>query len=110
MLKQNSEVKLSQPPIQTLSIIPYNQPLTPPHIQIITPINSHPPVNTLIPTPLLQPKHLHHSTTHHLITTHLFLNLFPIQNLHPLPTTQQHQPQIDQFFTNLLNQKPHSNH
>ncbi|WP_186364910.1 SMC-Scp complex subunit ScpB, partial [Staphylococcus hominis] len=85
-------------------IIPYNQPLTTTHIQITTPINSHPPLTTLIPTALIQPKHIHNSRTHLLITTHLFLNLFPIKSIQQLPSTQQHNQHIHNFFTTLTNQ------
>ncbi|WP_420903250.1 SMC-Scp complex subunit ScpB, partial [Staphylococcus pettenkoferi] len=81
LLHQQSQINLSHPPIQPLSIIPYNQPFTPTHIQIIPPNNTHPPLNTFIPPPLLQPKSQPNSPTQQLYTTHLFLNVFRINHL-----------------------------
>ena len=47
--------------------------------------------------------------THHLITTDLFLNVFGIENLDALPTTEEDEAEMDEFFSNLVNQKGESN-
>lgn len=98
-------MKLSQAAMETLSIIAYNQPLTRGDIEMIRGINSDGAVKTLIARGLVEAKDVDHSRSHHLITTDLFLNVFGIENLDALPTTEEDEAEMDEFFSNLVNQK-----
>ena len=68
-------------------------------------INSDGAVKTLIARGLVEAKDVDHSRSHHLITTDLFLNVFGIENLDALPTTEEDEAEMDEFFSNLVNQK-----
>ena len=103
LVKEKSKMKLSQAAMETLSIIAYNQPLTRGDIEMIRGINSDGAVKTL------EAKDVDHSRSHHLITTDLFLNVFGIENLDALPTTEEDEAEMDEFFSNLVNQKGESN-
>ena len=98
-------MKLSQAAMETLSIIAYNQPLTRSDIEMIRGINSDGAVKTLIARGLVEAKEVDHSRSHHLITTDLFLNVFGIESLESLPTTEEDDAEMDEFFSNLVNQK-----
>lgn len=102
-------MKLSQAAMETLSIIAYNQPLTRGDIEMIRGINSDGAVKTLIARGLVEAKDVDHSRSHHLLTTDLFLNVFGIENLDALPTTEEDEAEMDEFFSNLVNQKGESN-
>ena len=104
LVKEKSKMKLSQAAMETLSIIAYNQPLTRGDIEMIRGINSDGAVKTLIARGLVEAKDVDH-----LITTDLFLNVFGIENLDALPTTEEDEAEMDEFFSNLVNQKGESN-
>ncbi|MCG2360668.1 SMC-Scp complex subunit ScpB [Staphylococcus epidermidis] len=109
LVKEKSKMKLSQAAMETLSIIAYNQPLTRGDIEMIRGINSDGAVKTLIARGLVEAKDVDHSRSHQLITTDLFLNVFGIENLDVLPTTEEDEAEMDEFFSNLVNQKGESN-
>lgn len=109
LIEQKSKMKLSQAAMETLSIIAYNQPLTRSDIEMIRGINSDGAVKTLIARGLVESKEVDHSRSHHLITTDLFLNVFGIESLESLPTTEEDDAEMDEFFSNLVNQKGDSN-
>lgn len=109
LVKEKSKMKLSQAAMETLSIIAYNQPLTRGDIEMIRGINSDGAVKTLIARGLVEAKDVDHSRSHHLITKDLFLNVFGIENLDALPTTEEDEAEMDEFFSNLVNQKGESN-
>ncbi|MDU3983998.1 MAG: SMC-Scp complex subunit ScpB [Staphylococcus epidermidis] len=109
LVKEKSKMKLSQAAMETLSIIAYNQPLTRGDIEMIRGINSDGAVKTLIARGLVEAKDVDHSRSHHLLTTDLFLNGFGIENLDALPTTEEDEAEMDEFFSNLVNQKGESN-
>ena len=108
LVKEKYKMKLSQAAMETLSIITYNQPLTRGDIEMIRGINSDGAVKTLIARGLVEAKDVDHSRSHHLITTDLFLNVFGIENLDALPTTEEDEAEMDEFFSNLVNQKGES--
>lgn len=109
LIEQKSKMKLSQAAMETLSIIAYNQPLTRSDIEMIRGMNSDGAVKTLIARGLVEAKEVDHSRSHHLITTDLFLNVFGIESLESLPTTEEDDAEMDEFFSNLVNQKGDSN-
>ena len=109
LVKEKSKMKLSQAAMETLSIIAYNQPLTRGDIEMIRGINSDGAVKTLIARGLVEAKDVDRSRSHHLLTTDLFLNVFGIENLDALPTTEEDEAEMDEFFSNLVNQKGESN-
>ena len=109
LVKEKSKMKLSQAAMETLSIIAYNQPLTRGDIEMIRGINSDRAVKTLIARGLVEAKDVDHSRSHHLLTTDLLLNVFGIENLDALPTTEEDEAEMDEFFSNLVNQKGESN-
>lgn len=102
-------MKLSQAAMETLSIIAYNQPLTRSDIELIRGINSDGAVKTLIARGLVEAKEVQNSRSQQLITTDLFLNVFGIEKLEDLPTTQEDEEEMDAFFSNLVNQKGDTN-
>ncbi|MBL7565225.1 SMC-Scp complex subunit ScpB [Staphylococcus saccharolyticus] len=109
LIQQKSKMKLSQAAMETLSIIAYNQPLTRGDIEMIRGINSDGAVKTLIARGLVEAKDVDYSRSHHLLTTDLFLNVFGITNLDELPTTEEDDAEMDEFFSLLVNQKGDSN-
>ena len=109
LIQQKSKMKLSQAAMETLSIIAYNQPLTRSDIEMIRGINSDGAVKTLIARGLVEAKDVDYSRSHHLLTTDLFLNVFGITNLDELPTTEEDDAEMDEFFSLLVNQKGDSN-
>lgn len=109
LIEQKSKMKLSQAAMETLSIIAYNQPLTRSDIEMIRGINSDGAVKTLIARGLVEAKEVQNSRSQQLITTDLFLNVFGIEKLEDLPTTQEDDEEMDAFFNNLVNQKGDTN-
>ena len=98
-------MKLSQAAMESLSIIAYNQPLSRSDIELIRGINSDGAVKTLIARGLVEAKEEADSRSHQLYTTELFLNVFGIEHLDDLPTTDEEDEEIEAFFSNLVNQK-----
>lgn len=105
LIEQKSNMKLSQAAMETLSIIAYNQPLTRSDIEMIRGINSDGAVRTLIARGLIEAKEVETSRSHLLQTTNLFLNVFGIEKLEDLPTTEEDEEEMEDFFSNLVNQK-----
>ncbi|UDI78228.1 SMC-Scp complex subunit ScpB [Staphylococcus taiwanensis] len=105
LIEQKSNMKLSQAAMETLSIIAYNQPLTRSDIEMIRGINSDGAVRTLIARGLIEAKDVETSRSHLLQTTNLFLNVFGIEKLEDLPTTEEDEEEMEDFFSNLVNQK-----
>ncbi|MBI5975338.1 SMC-Scp complex subunit ScpB [Staphylococcus canis] len=104
VLNHNS-TKLSQAAMEVLAIIAYNQPITRGDIEFIRGVNSDGPVKTLIAKGLVLSKTSPTSRAQHLHTTDLFLNVFGLSQLDDLPTTDEDDEEIEQFFKNLTNQK-----
>lgn len=98
-------MKLSQAAMETLSIIAYNRPLSRSDIELIRGINSDGAVRTLIARGLIEAKDVENSRSHALQTTDLFLNVFGIEKIEDLPTTEEDEEEMDDFFSNLVNQK-----
>ena len=98
-------MKLSQAAMEALSIIAYNQPLSRSDIELIRGINSDGAVKTLIARGLIEAKDEADSRSQQLYTTELFLNVFGIEQLDDLPTTDEEDEEIEAFFSNLVNQK-----
>lgn len=98
-------MKLSQAAMETLSIIAYNQPLSRSDIELIRGINSDGAVRTLIARGLIEAKDVENSRSHALQTTDLFLNVFGIEKMEDLPTTEEDEEEMEDFFSNLVNQK-----
>lgn len=105
LIEQKSNMKLSQAAMETLSIIAYNQPLSRSDIELIRGINSDGAVRTLIARGLIEAKDVENSRSHALQTTDLFLNVFGIEKMEDLPTTEEDEEEMDDFFSNLVNQK-----
>lgn len=105
LIEQKSNMKLSQAAMETLSIIAYNQPLSRSDIELIRGINSDGAVRTLIARGLIEAKDVENSRSHALKTTDLFLNVFGIEKIEDLPTTEEDEEEMDDFFSNLVNQK-----
>lgn len=105
LIEQKSKMKLSQAAMESLSIIAYNQPLSRSDIELIRGINSDGAVKTLIARGLVEAKEEADSRSHQLYTTELFLNVFGIEHLDDLPTTDEEDEEIEAFFSNLVNQK-----
>ena len=105
LIEQKSNMKLSQAAMETLSIIAYNQPLSRSDIELIRGINSDGAVRTLIARGLIEAKDVENSRSHALQTTDLFLNVFGIEKIEDLPTTEEDEEEMDDFFSNLVNQK-----
>ncbi|MCI2947574.1 SMC-Scp complex subunit ScpB [Staphylococcus caledonicus] len=105
LIEQKANMKLSQAAMETLSIIAYNQPLTRSDIELIRGINSDGAVRTLIARGLIEAKDVESSRSHLLQTTDLFLNVFGIEKIEDLPTTEEDEEEMEDFFSNLVNQK-----
>lgn len=105
LIEQKSNMKLSQAAMETLSIIAYNQPLSRSDIELIRGINSDGAVRTLIARGLIEAKDVENSRSHALQTTDLFLNVFGIEKIEDLPTTEEDEEEMEDFFSNLVNQK-----
>ena len=102
LIEQKSNMKLSQAAMETLSIIAYNQPLSRSDIELIRGINSDGAVRTLIARGLIEAKDVENSRSHALQTTDLFLNVFGIEKIEDLPTTEEDEEEMDDFFSNEL--------
>lgn len=109
LIEQKSKMKLSQAAMESLSIIAYNQPLSRSEIEMIRGINSDGAVKTLIARGLIEAKDEADSRSQQLYTTELFLNVFGIEHLDDLPTTDEEAEEIEAFFSNLVNQKGENN-
>lgn len=109
LIEQKSKMKLSQAAMESLSIIAYNQPLSRSDIEMIRGINSDGAVKTLIARGLVEAKEQADSRSQQLYTTELFLNVFGIEHLDDLPTTDEEDEEIEAFFSNLVNQKGENN-
>lgn len=109
LIEQKSKMKLSQAAMESLSIIAYNQPLSRSDIEMIRGINSDGAVKTLIARGLIEAKDEADSRSQQLYTTELFLNVFGIEHLDDLPTTDEEAEEIEAFFSNLVNQKGENN-
>lgn len=109
LVKQQSNMKLSQAAMEVLSIIAYNQPVTRSDIEIIRGINSDGAAKTLIARGLIEAKDEDNSRSQQLYTTPLFLNVFGMKNIDELPTTEEEEEEIESFFNNLINQKGDQN-
>ncbi|KKI54396.1 Segregation and condensation protein B [Staphylococcus equorum subsp. equorum] len=109
LIEQKSKMKLSQAAMESLSIIAYNQPLSRSDIEMIRGINSDGAVKTLIARGLIEAKDEADSRSQQLYTTELFLNVFGIEHLDDLPTTDEEDEEIEAFFSNLVNQKGENN-
>ncbi|MFQ3853968.1 SMC-Scp complex subunit ScpB [Staphylococcus sp. 2S1] len=109
LIEQKSKMKLSQATMESLSIIAYNQPLSRSDIEMIRGINSDGAVKTLIARGLIEAKDEADSRSQQLYTTELFLNVFGIEHLDDLPTTDEEDEEIEAFFSNLVNQKGENN-
>ncbi|BBK28168.1 SMC-Scp complex subunit ScpB [Staphylococcus arlettae] len=105
LIEQKSNMKLSQAAMEVLSIIAYNQPLTRGDIEMIRGINSDGAVKTLIARGIIEAKDEDNSRSQQLYTTDLFLNVFGLDSLEALPTTDEEDEEIEEFFSNLVNQK-----
>ncbi|MDO5374748.1 MAG: SMC-Scp complex subunit ScpB [Staphylococcus rostri] len=101
--------KLSQASMEVLAIIAYNQPVTRSDIELIRGIASDGPVKTLIAKGLVEPKQQPDVRGQQLYTTDLFLNVFGLESLSKLPTTDEEAEEIESFFSNLVNQKGQNN-
>lgn len=88
-----------------LAIIAYNQPMTRNDIELIRGIQSDGPVKTLIAKGLVEPKTNPEARGQQLFTTDLFLNVFGLESLEALPTTDEEEEEIESFFSQLVNQK-----
>ena len=97
-------MKLSQAAMETLSIVAYNQPITRSDIELIRGINSDGAVRTLVARGMIEAKDVEHSS-HHLYTTELFLNVFGLETIEDLPTTEEDDEEMEDFFSQLVNQK-----
>ncbi|MBU0437682.1 SMC-Scp complex subunit ScpB [Staphylococcus succinus] len=109
LIEQKSKMKLSQAAMESLSIIAYNQPLSRSDIEMIRGINSDGAVKTLIARGLIEARDEADSRSQQLYTTELFLNVFGIEHLDDLPTTDEEDEEIEAFFSNLVNQKGENN-
>lgn len=109
LVEHKSNMKLSQAAMEALSIIAYNQPLSRSDIEMIRGINSDGAVKTLIARGLIEAKDEKDSRSQQLYTTELFLNVFGIEHLDDLPTTDEEDEEIEAFFSNLVNQKGENN-
>ena len=109
LIEQKSKMKLSQAAMESLSIIAYNQPLSRSDIEMIRGINSDGAVKTLIARGLIEAKDEADSRSQQLYTTELFLNVFGIEHLDDLPTTDEEDEEIEAFFSKLVNQKGENN-
>lgn len=105
LVENKSNMKLSQAAMETLSIIAYNQPITRSDIELIRGINSDGAVRTLIARGMIEAKEIKDSRSQQLITTNLFLNVFGLKDLDALPTTEEDDEEMEDFFNNLVNQK-----
>ena len=68
-------------------------------------INSDGAVKTLIARGIIEAKDEDNSRSQQLYTTDLFLNVFGLESLEALPTTDEEDEEIEEFFSNLVNQK-----
>src|SRR5699024_1659787 len=109
LIEQKSKMKLSQAAMESLSIIAYNQPLSRSDIEMIRGINSDSADKTLIARGLIEAKDEVDSRSQQLYTTELFLNVFGIEHLDDLPTTDEEDEEIEAYFSNLVNQKGENN-
>ena len=100
LVNQKANMKLSQAAMETLSIIAYNQPLTRSDIEVTRGINSDGAVRTLIAA-----KDMENSRSHLLMTTDLFLNVFGMKSIEELPSTEEDNEEIENFFSTLTEQK-----
>ncbi|MCO4329663.1 SMC-Scp complex subunit ScpB [Staphylococcus hyicus] len=105
LIVNKGKTKLSQAAMEVLAIIAYNQPMTRSDIEMIRGINSDGPVKTLIAKGLVEPKQHPETRGQQLFTTDLFLNVFGLQSLDALPTTDEDEEEIENFFSELVNQK-----
>ena len=105
LIEQKAQMKLSQAAMEALSIIAYNQPVSRSDIEMIRGINSDGAVKTLIARGLIEAKDETHTRSQQLYTTGLFLNVFGLEDLDHLPTTDEEEEEIESFFSNLVNQK-----
>lgn len=109
LVQQKAKMKLSQAAMETLSIIAYNQPVSRSDVEMIRGINSDGAVKTLIARGMVEAKNETDSRSQQLYTTELFLNIFGIEKLEDLPTTEEDEAEIEDFFSNLVNQKGEKN-
>ncbi|MCG3401077.1 SMC-Scp complex subunit ScpB [Staphylococcus massiliensis] len=109
LIERSSKMKLSQAAMETLSIIAYNQPVTRSDIEMIRGTNSDGAAKTLIAKGLIETKSEEQSRSQQLYTTDLFLNVFGIEHIDELPTTDEDEEEIESFFNNLVNQKGEHN-
>ncbi|MDU3989602.1 MAG: SMC-Scp complex subunit ScpB, partial [Staphylococcus sp.] len=100
-----SKMKLSQAAMEVLSIIAYNQPLSRSDIELIRSINSDGAVKTLIAKGLVEAKVVNEQRSQQLITTDLFLNVFGMKSIEELPSTEEDNEEIENFFSTLTEQK-----
>ncbi|NJI14041.1 SMC-Scp complex subunit ScpB [Staphylococcus agnetis] len=105
LIVNKGKAKLSQAAMEVLAIIAYNQPMIRSDIEMIRGINSDGPVKTLIAKGLIEPKQHPETRGQHLYTTDLFLNVFGLKSLDALPTTDEDEEEIENFFSELVNQK-----
>ncbi|MTV22535.1 SMC-Scp complex subunit ScpB [Staphylococcus delphini] len=105
LIINKASAKLSQAAMEVLAIIAYNQPMTRNDIELIRGIQSDGPVKTLIAKGLIEPKTNPEARGQQLFTTDLFLNVFGLESLEALPTTDVEEEEIESFFSQLVNQK-----
>lgn len=105
LIVNKGATKLSQAAMEVLAIIAYNQPMTRNDIEMIRGINSDGPVKTLIAKGLIEPKQHPETRGQLLYTTNLFLNVFGLASIEDLPTTDEDEEDIENFFSELVNQK-----
>ncbi|ARJ51900.1 SMC-Scp complex subunit ScpB [Staphylococcus lutrae] len=105
LIVNKASAKLSQAAMEVLAIIAYNQPMTRNDIELIRGIQSDGPVKTLIAKGLIEARTNPESRGQQLFTTDLFLNVFGMESLASLPTTDDEEEEIESFFSQLVNQK-----
>ena len=103
LVEQKANMKISQAAMEALSIIAYNQPISRSDIELIRGINSDGAVKTLIAKGLVEAKEEDASRSHQL------LNVFGIESIDDLPTSDEEDEEIEAFFSNLVNQKGENN-
>lgn len=108
LIINKASTKLSQAAMEVLAIIAYNQPVTRNDIELIRGVSSDGPVKTLIGKGLIEPRNNPEARGQQLYTTELFLNVFGLENLEALPTTDEEEEEIESFFSQLVNQKGES--
>ena len=97
-------MKLSQAAMETLSIIAYNQPLSRSDIELIRGINSDGAVRTLIARGLIEAKDVEILVVM-LYKQRICFKCIWNRKIEDLPTTEEDEEEMDDFFSNLVNQK-----